>query len=267
MKMEKAGSVIPDSLTKIMPPAPSSHRCSVHDLEVPDEHVTIGARTFSVNGTCQACVNAGTPMDSQTQPRDKENARDVLRRQVGVPERYLRASFGDFREETEDQQRVGEQLRTFVAGGWKGSPGLLLLGNVGTAKTLLGAALVNHWLDQHGARSARFYTLLELVRRVKATWSQDSFETEILAYQRLRHFPLLVIDEIGVQWGTPPEKTIFTEVINHRYNALHPTVLIGNLTIEECTDVVGDRVMDRFRDGGHLLAFTWPSQRGAKPSA
>ena len=100
------------------------------------------------------------------------------------------------------------------------------------------------------------------MRRIKATWNPNSSETDSKVYQHLKDIPLLVIDEIGVQFGSSTEKMIFTEVINERYNAIHPTVLIGNLTIQECTEALGERIMDRFREGGHALAFTWSSHRG-----
>lgn len=229
---------------------------------MPDETVTIGSRTISVPGQCPACTEERKQIELCNKQFEEHNVRMVLRRQAGVPERYLNKSLDDFREETPAQQRIGEQLRVFISGGWKGSPGLLFLGNLGTGKTMLGAALINHWLEHHGSRSARFYTMLELVRRVKATWGQDSVETESLAYQRLADLSLLIIDEIGVQFGSQAERTIFTEVINRRYNALHPTILISNLTLDECVEALGDRVVDRFRDGGHALAFSWQSQRG-----
>lgn len=219
---------------------------------------------ITVGGKCPDCADQNK-MEVHTKNGQKENRQLELRRQAGVPDRYIHASFNDFREETAAQSLVGQGLRTFIDGAWQRSPGLILLGNVGTAKTMLGAALVNYWLDRYGDRSARFCTMLELLRRIKATWSPESFETESQAYQRLRDLPLLVIDEVGVQFGSQAEKTIFTEVINHRYNALHPTVLITNLTIQDCATALGERAVDRFRDGGHALAFTWPSQRGIRP--
>lgn len=256
--------MIPDLLTKTTPSEPSSWHCSQHNCEVPNEVLAIGSRQIAVRVECPACAEVRRKSDPIMQSTERHETKMQLRRERGVPERYLHASFRNFREETPAQQCVGNEIRAFVNGGWQGSPGLLFLGNVGTAKTLLGSALVNHWLDQYGMKSARFCTILELALRVKATWNHNSFETESMAYQRLRDLPLLVIDEIGVQFGSPAEKTIFTEVINQRYNALHPTILIGNLTINECTEVLGERVMDRFRDGGHVLVFSWPSQRGAK---
>jgi hypothetical protein len=42
--------------------------------------------------------------------------------------------------------------------------------------------------------------------------------------------------------------------------------LIGNLTITDLEAALGERVVDRFRDGGHTLSFTWSSQRGVKRS-
>ncbi|MCS6291149.1 MAG: ATP-binding protein [Nitrospira sp.] len=262
--MEQVGSVVPGLLTKTMQLAASSQHCELHGLDVAMQTVTIVGKTISVKGQCPACLEA----HSTGQPPDNNlkdfSTRVQLRRQAGVPERYLHASLDDFHEETPAQKQVAKQLRSFIDGEWRSSPGLLFLGGIGTAKTLLGAALVNYWLNQHGARSAHFYTVMNLLRRVKATWNPDAIESESLVYQRLSVLPLLVVDEIGVQFGSPTEKTILTEIVNSRYNALHPTVLIANLTITECVEVLGERVMDRFRDGGHALAFTWPSQRGIR---
>ena len=221
-------------------------------------------RTFPIEGRCPACVEAEQEMGPRNQNLEKQSERDRIRRQMGVPERYLKASFTDFREDTEGQQQVGQRLREFVDGGWRQSPGLLFTGNVGTAKTLLGSALVNHWLDHYGSQSARFCTMLGLMRRIKATWDPESFETEAILLQRLRDLPLLVIDEIGVQFGSKAESVLFTDIINERYSIPRPTVLITNLTIKECASELGDRVLDRLRDGGHTLIFDWPSQRGLR---
>ena len=79
-------------------------------------------------------------------------------------------------------------------------------------------------------------------------------------YGKLVEF--LVIDEVGVQFGTETEKFIFYEVINRRYENVLPTVLISNLTSDELKTFIGDRAFDRFReDGGAILAFDWESYR------
>lgn len=73
---------------------------------------------------------------------------------------------------------------------------------------------------------------------------------------------LLIIDEIGVQFGSDAEKLIMFEIINTRYERMKPTILISNQSKEELAAFIGERVIDRMNDGGGCtLAFTWDSYR------
>lgn len=73
---------------------------------------------------------------------------------------------------------------------------------------------------------------------------------------------LLVIDEIGVQFGTETEKMILFDILNARYEQVKPSILISNLAIEELKTYIGERVLDRmWEGGGSILAFTWDSYR------
>ena len=74
---------------------------------------------------------------------------------------------------------------------------------------------------------------------------------------------LLVIDEVGVQFGTDTEKMILFEILNERYENLKPTILISNLSIESLKKFTGDRVIDRMKENkGKVLIFNWNSARG-----
>ncbi len=61
---------------------------------------------------------------------------------------------------------------------------------------------------------------------------------------------LLIIDEVGVQFGSPAEMTILHEVINARYESVLPTILISNLPPEQLKEFISDRIFDRVTDGG-----------------
>ena len=261
--MNEQNRLIQDSLIKTMNAELSSWYCSRHDCDIPGEIIDFPGRRITARVECPKCV-----IERETSQMMQMNVQEEklvhVRRAAGVPERYLRASLDDFQGQLPAQQRVRTQLQEFVSRAWPESPGLLFLGNVGTGKTLLGIGLVNHWLCHHGVRSAIFCTLFDLFSRIKASWHAESYGIQELVIKRLREVPLLVIDEIGVQYGSEVEMTIFTALINHRYSALLQTVLIGNLTLEECKNLFDERVIDRFREGGHVLAFTWPSQRGAR---
>lgn len=96
---------------------------------------------------------------------------------------------------------------------------------------------------------------------IKESWrSSDKTETQVM-----RHFmepDLLVVDEVGVQFGTETERMFLTEIINDRYNYMKPTILIGNLTLDEMKLAIGERALERFKEGGKVVAFNWSSHRG-----
>ncbi|EJF3060091.1 ATP-binding protein, partial [Escherichia coli] len=72
----------------------------------------------------------------------------------------------------------------------------------------------------------------------------------------------LIIDEVGVQFGSDAEKLIMFEIINTRYEYMKPTILISNQSKDELSAFIGERVIDRMNDGGGCtLAFTWDSYR------
>lgn len=74
---------------------------------------------------------------------------------------------------------------------------------------------------------------------------------------------LLIIDEVGVQFGSPSELAILQEVINTRYESMLPTILISNLTLDQMKESIGERIVDRVTDGGrNRLTFGWESFRG-----
>ena len=54
---------------------------------------------------------------------------------------------------------------------------------------------------------------------------------------------------------------LFT-LLNGRYEAMRPSIVISNLTVSEVSKYLGDRVYDRLREnGGGVLAFDWQSFR------
>lgn len=76
-------------------------------------------------------------------------------------------------------------------------------------------------------------------------------------------FPdLLILDEVGVQFGSDTEKLMLFDILNERYERRHPTILMSNLPRDEVSAYLGERVFDRLReDGGEFISFTWESHR------
>ena len=74
---------------------------------------------------------------------------------------------------------------------------------------------------------------------------------------------LLILDEVGVQFGSDTEKLILFDVLNERYEKRRPTLVLSNLSLPDVEQYLGERIFDRLReDGGEAVVFDWESHRG-----
>lgn len=179
----------------------------------------------------------------------------------GIPKRFINKNISGLKYTTEAQLNILQIIKNYIKAILKKSyPSLILCGRPGTGKTHIGCALVKAVIKNNG--DARIVTTANLMRQVKETYSEDSKKTENEIYNFYENLSLLVIDEVGVQFGSETEKLIFYEIINRRYNNMLPTVLISNLTADELNGFIGERAFDRFKeDGGAILIFDWESYR------
>lgn len=137
---------------------------------------------------------------------------------------------------------------------------LIMVGGVGTGKTHLANSMV---IDLFDAKKVCVrINLIDLIRRLKATWSRDSEETETEVIEMFVGVDLLIIDEVGIQFGSDTEKMFVFDIINGRYEECLPTAIISNLDINGVKEIIGERCVDRLReDGGKVVAFDWKSHR------
>lgn len=138
--------------------------------------------------------------------------------------------------------------------------GLLFLGNSGTGKNHLAAAIINKIIRD--GKTALMLKAIKLFRAVKESWDKKATTSESQIIDSCVAPDLLVIDEVGVQVGSDTEMRIISEIIDDRYENYKPSILIGNITIDELKDLVGTRVVERFKEGGRVVVFNWESYRG-----
>jgi len=137
----------------------------------------------------------------------------------------------------------------------------ILCGMPGTGKTHLAIGVALHIMKT--GKIAAFTTVQRMIRRLKDSWRNDSQESESDVIGLLVYPDLLIIDEIGVQFGSEFEKNFMFDLLNERYEKRKPTILLSNLTPTEIKVFLGDRVYDRLKeDGGQCVAFDWASYRG-----
>lgn len=139
--------------------------------------------------------------------------------------------------------------------------GLIMTGSCGTGKNHLAVSMAKDIIRNHLA-SVEITDVMRLTRTVKSTWRHNAETTEESVLEHYISRDLLIIDEVGVQFGSPTEMTILQEIINARYESILPTILISNLTFDQLKESIGERIVDRVTDGGrNRLAFGWESYR------
>lgn len=217
---------------------------------------------------CQQAKQAALDAERQQQADDAVRRAWLQRiKEAGIPPRFLEKDFHHFRAEIGPQkraltiaQRYAERFDRVASTGTC----LVFTGQPGTGKTHLACALVKHLLMQ--GRTAEFTSVYRCLRRIKTTWRAGAAETE---QDVLRHFAaldLLALDEVGMQFGSDAEKLLLFEVINSRYEAIKPTLLISNAAPAELEAYLGARLVDRLTEnGGTFVSFEWESARGSTP--
>lgn len=220
----------------------------------------IGTR-FSRCPECQRLM-----VEAQERERQKRIAAEFERRMEGwlgraaIPARFIGRTFDTFNATTPEQNRALAALRDyaedFEANAKRGN-GLILTGKPGTGKSHLAVSV----LQSLPGRYVMYATCLDLIRMVRETWRKDSQKSEREVLNHLGGLELLVIDEMGVQYGTDGEQTILFDVLDLRYRNVKPTILLTNQDSEGLKSYLGERSFDRLRETCRLVAFDWDSYR------
>ena len=222
---------------------------------------------------------------AERRQREYERKRKVewIMEHSNIPPRFLDRKIDDFKATSGKQQETKDFCRQYVdefEQVVQTGRSAVFLGKPGTGKTHLAIAMLLEVVNRH-CRSGIYMTVSRLIRHVRSAWKDGktrlpasgletgiprekgnvSAEDAIIGFYS--DYDLLVLDEVGVQYGTDSERIIIFELLNARYEKRKPTIMIGNCSLDELKTYLGERVIDRLReDGGRLLVFDWKSHRG-----
>ena len=180
----------------------------------------------------------------------------------GIGKRYFNASFDNYQTSNEQQEAAVRKLKSFAERFDKALDlgyGFMLLGSHGTGKNHLASAVIRHVITN--GHSAKLTTVTKMIRDIRESWRKESGLLESKVIQKFVDYDLLVIDEVGVQYGTDSERISVSEVINDRYSNEKPTILISNLDEQGVTETLGLRIVERMRHNGSIIPFEWESYR------
>lgn len=224
------------------------------------------------DGDWSGCPTCADEAEKEERERKYEEDQARFRREAwvermnscGIPKRFRDRSFENFVADSKHKKEALDFSKAFAVG-FKESPGkcAVFVGKPGTGKTHLSVAIGLHLLNN--SVSVRFCTAIRAIRRIKESWGKNAEETESQAVNSLVWPQLLILDEVGVQFGSDAEKMLLFDVMNERYEQQKSTIILSNLSLEEVKEYLGERVFDRMReDGGRFFVFDWESHRGKK---
>lgn len=235
------------------------------------QHGEFTARKLSFGGkdygwtTCSKCADERQEAEHKLELQRRREA--VIVRCIAdadIPVRFKTKTLENF-EVSDDDQRIGlASARSYVSefsANLEAGRGLVLCGTTGRGKTHLGCGIARALAET--GRHVRYTTARDLIRALRDTWRRDSATTETELLSQLRDLDLLVLDEVGVQFGSDAERVQLFDVINGRYGAQRPTLVITNLDLAGLRENLGERVVDRLRENdGRMLVFRGKSWRG-----
>lgn len=217
--------------------------------------------------TCPQCAAEQKAAKERKEVEDKSAAATKRRTddliECGVSLRHMDKTFDAYIAQNQEQVNALAKAKALVESVAKDPrkvPSLIMCGKPGTGKTHLACAIAIAAYDA-GVTVCR-ESIAGIIREFKDSWRKESEFDEMKLLRFYGTVKLLIIEEIGVQFGSDTERMYLFEVINRRYENCLPTVLVSNLDPDKLAAEVGERVMDRLReDGGRLIRFTGESWR------
>lgn len=161
---------------------------------------------------------------------------------AGVPRRFL---------------EVGPLLRSTAAlkatAEWRRSEdwALCLLGGVGTGKTLAACRALASWEGP----IAFFHAVDASLSPLYGPEGKD-------LRSKAKMVGLLVVDDLGAELLSDAWRASFDAMVNERYGSRRALLLTSNLSLDGFKARYGERIVDRLRDGGRIVAVGEGSLRG-----
>ena len=188
--------------------------------------------------------------DCQKTAREEREAAEKRRRHLDTVEELKRRGFTDptMRDWTfENDNGRNPQMKTahFYVEHWEdmkaGNIGYLLWGSVGTGKSYLAGCIANALMEKE--ISVRMTNFALILNDLAAT-----FEGKNEYISNLCRYPLLILDDFGMERGTEYGLEQVYNVIDSRYRSGKPLIVTTNLTLTELQnpqDTPHARIYDR----------------------
>jgi len=133
---------------------------------------------------------------------------------------------------------------------------LLIHGGVGNGKTHLCNAIARKMLAR--GMNVQLYTATKLLGKLRAAMNDKTTSMETVLTE-LKEVLVLIIDDLGVEYGSPWEKSTLEDLLTSRWSTGMPTAVTTNLDPSQ----LPERIRSRFSDKKYAraVANTAPDYR------
>ncbi len=241
-----------------------------------ETHGQFESRALKFNGRqmpwsmCPVCADiAHAKHEAEKSAYETQRAQERLEnriRQAGIPHRYRAKDFASYIADTDGKDKARSVAMEFANNfDHHRDEGTVVVfsGKPGTGKSHLAISIAQSLIKSN---TVLYTSAIDAVRMIRNTWRKNSEQSETEVLEMLASIDLLILDEVGVQYGTEAEQVSLFDIIDKRYRDLMPTILLTNQGKAGLKAFLGERSFDRLREGGMWVAFDWASQRGAVPA-
>lgn len=263
--MDHSSDVLPAAFNRTLQEnlGERAENCDAHGAYVSAGMRYLGRR--EVWTPCPGCEEARVAGERRADAMRMADAqRERIEAMVGaaaIPGRFVGRSLENFHAVTDAQQealRIATDYAANFSAHAKRGRSLIFSGLPGTGKSHLATAILQALMPE---RCGLYTVCMDVIRNVRATWRRDSEHRESEVLGAYTTVPLLVLDEIGAQYGTDGEQTILFDVLDRRYRDMRPSILLTNQDKAGMKQFIGERTFDRLTETARWVSFDWESYR------
>ncbi|MHC4268116.1 MAG: ATP-binding protein [Planctomycetota bacterium] len=182
--------------------------CQKHDMPIKFNH------SFNKRDYCDICIKEDRLLhEEEDKNRDIEKAKQQRETNINnclnnanIPERFKDKTFENYQALSDAQRKIVDKLKAFVE--TPNIVGLIIIGNTGTGKNHLAVSTIKEVI-QKTAQRALIIKASKMIRSFKDNWITKKSEEEEIMNKYVSPY-LLIINEIGIQFGSETEKQFFT---------------------------------------------------------
>lgn len=178
----------------------------------------------------------------------------------GIPKRYAHIDLGYIKakgvpEQAKANVAIVEDFIIHIQERLDSGDGLLMRGGVGTMKTTLAVAIMKAAIEKKN--QAFFIPMANMMDNLMQLEGNEKRAFE----KKLVEVPLLVIDDLGMEYEKGYAQVKIRAIINDRYNKMKSTIVTTNLG-KDIQDRYIEGMLDRIKATSTFLNFTGKSLRG-----